>query len=68
MYKFEFYYIILLFALTFSTPNLIMSTKLDEYEEVRVLGQGAFGKAILVYHKGLNKNFVMKVIAISNMK
>ncbi|CAL6051499.1 Kinase [Hexamita inflata] len=45
-----------------------MSTKLDEYEEVRVLGQGAFGKAILVYHKGLNKNFVMKVIAISNMK
>ena len=37
------------------------------YKEVRTLGKGSFGRAVLVKEISTNKDFVMKIIDISKM-
>lgn len=43
-------------------------SKLDDYTEERILGKGAFGKAILVRRNADQKLCVMKVVNMSEMK
>ena len=43
-------------------------SKLDDYTEERILGKGAFGKAILVRRCSDKKLCVMKVVNMSEMK
>ena len=40
---------------------------MEKYQQVKVLGQGGFGKAILAKNKSDGKLFVIKEVRLTNM-
>lgn len=47
---------------TYQSEFFSRKITLDDFEKVKTLGKGAFGKVVLVYNKELKKYFAMKVL------
>jgi NIMA (never in mitosis gene a)-related kinase 1/4/5 len=47
--------------------SAVPSANLEQYEKLKVLGEGSFGKVYLMRHKGERKLYCMKVIKIKNL-
>ena len=43
------------------------SLRMDKYQRVKMIGEGAYGKALLVKHKTDNTQYVIKEINISKV-
>ena len=50
------------------TPGyVLLSTQMDKYVKVRMIGEGSFGKALLVRRKDDSKQYVIKQINTSKV-
>lgn len=62
----EYLYSIFLIACSLEAANTLLfsqsTTCLDDFERLKTLGTGSFGRVMLVKHKGTEQYFAMKIL------